>query len=143
MEVSGNIAINPVATATADQSTARTRPKHQFTRENAAEMARRSTEARLRREREQESKAAEYDALAAVPEEQFRLKRLQRVRKQLMQIDDMIEQETDAQTLERLARAQGVLSVQEFALAGRPMPGSLRPKGGSDRAKKPAAIEPL
>jgi len=61
------------------------------------------------------------------PEEEYRIRRLARVRAQLEKLDDMISKERDPQKLDRLASAQSRLSAQEFALAGRPMPGSRRP----------------
>lgn len=62
-----------------------------------------------------------------VPSANYVTQRLSRVRAQLDKLDEMIANETDAQTLDRLASAQARLSVQEFALSGRPMPGSRRP----------------
>jgi hypothetical protein len=63
----------------------------------------------------------------AIPTEDFVAARLSRVRAQLDKLDKMIEDEDDPILLSRLADAQSRLSVQEFALAGRPMPGNRRP----------------
>jgi hypothetical protein len=71
--------------------------------------------------------------------------RLSRVREQLDRIDVMMTKETDPQKLDRLASAQAKLAEQERQLAGRPLPGSLRPTGPAkrasifDRAPAPAA----
>jgi len=54
----------------------------------------------------------------------------------LEKLDDMISKERDPQKLDRLASAQSRLSAQEFALAGRPMPGSRRP--ARERRSRPA-----
>lgn len=68
----------------------------------------------------------------------FNASRLVRVREQLEKLDAMIEKETDAQKLDRLASAQSRLSEQERILDGRPLPGSRRPS--SERASR-ATIE--
>jgi hypothetical protein len=52
---------------------------------------------------------------------------------QLDRIDGMIEKETDPMKLDRLASAQARLAEQERLLAGRPMPGSFRPKKPAER----------
>jgi hypothetical protein len=59
----------------------------------------------------------------------FSRARLSRVRRQLDRLDNMMEGETDPQKLDRLASAQAKLAEQERQLAGRPLPGSLRPTG--------------
>jgi hypothetical protein len=53
--------------------------------------------------------------------------RLARVRAQLNRIDDMIERARGFQAVDRLSAASERLTKVEFALAGRPMPGSRRP----------------
>ena len=60
--------------------------------------------------------------------------RLVRVREQLLKLDAMIEKETDAQKLDRLASASAKLSEQERVLDGRPLPGSRRPP--TDKAQR-------
>lgn len=57
----------------------------------------------------------------------YMLRRLTRVRGQLDRLDVMMQTETDPQKLDRLASAQAKLAEQERQLAGRPLPGSLRP----------------
>jgi hypothetical protein len=110
-----------------------------FTTANAREMAARSHTAR--RERAE----ARENALNLAPRvsqtsshqydnDEFIAKRLARVRKQLDRLDGMIEKETDPMKLDRLASAQARLAEQERILAGRPMPGSFRPKKTPERA---------
>ena len=74
----------------------------------------------------------------------YTLRRLARVRLQLDRLDAMIQTETDPQRLDRLASAQAKLAEQERQLAGRPLPGSLRPAGAPKRAsifdRKPASL---
>lgn len=53
--------------------------------------------------------------------------RLARVRKQLRRLDELMDAETDARMLERLATAMTRLAELERVLAGRPLPGSRRP----------------
>jgi len=59
--------------------------------------------------------------------------RLSQVREQLDRITALLAKETDPLSVERLARAMAALSTQEFALAGRPLPGSLRPTAAAAR----------
>jgi len=114
---------------------------------NAREFAAKSHEARRQNKlrREQEAMEAKLAALqqqqnpkpVATPESEdskFILSRLVRVRKQLDRIDSMIEKEKDPMKLDRLASAQARLAEQERLLAGRPMPGSLKPKASSTKA---------
>lgn len=100
------------------------RPAHWFTRENARELQEKGLAAR--KENARNRRLLQSDT--------YRTDRLLRVRKQLERIDQLIESESDARTLDRLASAQARLSAQEFALAGRPMPGAFRPV--KERAKK-------
>lgn len=67
--------------------------------------------------------------------------RLIRVRKQLDLLDGLLESQAvkptlDAQCLDRLASALARLSEQERQLAGRPMPGSLRPRAAKDERRR-------
>lgn len=79
---------------------------------------------------------------AAAQDQVFQAQRLACVRAQLAKIDRMIAEEEDPQRLDRLASAQARLSVQEFALAGRPMPGSRRP-GRETPSKRSGEIGPV
>lgn len=68
--------------------------------------------------------------------------RLEQVRGALRRLDARLQVEQDPLSLDRLARAAAALSVQEFALAGRPMPGQRRP--GPARPTAPAAeVRPI
>ena len=67
-----------------------------------------------------------------VPQDNYHIGRLNRVRIQLDQLDSAITRETgkqqpDGQRLNWLASAQERLAEQERILAGRPLPGSRRP----------------
>jgi len=115
---------------------------HLFTNANAREMAARGNIAKALAKQSREDLIAKANASASLPPDDiYKNQRLARVRKQLERIDAMIEKERDPQKLDRLASAQARLSVQEFALAGRPMPGSRRP--GREKAKGgPQSFEP-
>jgi len=52
---------------------------------------------------------------------------LTRVRKQIERLNGLLDEESDPQRLARLAQAIGTMSERERQLAGRPLPGSLRP----------------
>jgi hypothetical protein len=54
--------------------------------------------------------------------------RLAWVRQHIAKLDRAIERETNARQLNLLTLVQNRLSEQERKLAGRPLPGSLRPK---------------
>jgi len=58
----------------------------------------------------------------------YTAKRLFRVRKQLDRLDEMMAEEDDPQRIDKLASAQARLAEQERLLAGRPLPGSHRPR---------------
>ena len=107
-------------------------------------MAARGNAAKARVKKEREALIAKANAIPSLqPDEIYRNQRLARMRTQLEKVDAMIEKERDPQKLDRLASAQARLSVQEFALAGRPMPGSRRP--GRESTKRPNAgeVEPI
>jgi hypothetical protein len=107
---------------------------YRITPDNARAMAAKSWEARRKRAHEQAEQALTALAMPQqVAEDPFILSRLVRVRKQLDRIDGMIERETDPMKLDRLASAQARLAEQERLLAGRPMPGSLKPKSASTK----------
>lgn len=105
----------------------------QITSANAAEMGRRSAEARrLRKQREAEQRRLEEEQLRealtrAVPNDQYVQQRLACVREQIKRLDNMLLQEVDPQRLDRLAAASARLSEIERQLAGRPGPGQFRP----------------
>lgn len=105
-----------------------------FTAENAAEMARKA--AASRRE------AALMRILCPPPREEpnFADTVLNRVRAQMDLINARLTEQLskdriDPQAIDRLAAAQSRLSEQERILAGRPMPGSLRPTSKSSKSR--------
>ena len=59
--------------------------------------------------------------------EAYIAKRLVRVRKQIDLLSAMLEEEQDPNKIDRLASAIAKLSELERQLAGRPLPGSLKP----------------
>lgn len=64
----------------------------------------------------------------AIPQpDDFTLVTLSRVRDQMSLLADMMKKEKDPARLDRLAAAFGKLAEVERQLAGRPLPGSLRP----------------
>lgn len=114
-------------------------PKILITPETAREYSRKAAEARRAK------KAALASAAAPLPPEppDYTARRLVRVRKQLARLDSMIEQETDPVRLDRLASAQSRLAIQEQNLAGRPLPGSLRPQPEPKRRQAPQDYGPV
>lgn len=122
---------------------ARASRPHLFTNANAKEMAARGNAAKALAKMQREELLAKANAIASVqPDDIYKNQRLARVRKQLERIDAMMEKEREPQKLDRLASAQARLSAQEFALAGRPMPGSRRP--GREKPKgEPRLFEPV
>ena len=125
-----------------DSNASPSRP-HLFTKANAKEMSARGNAAKAVAKQKREELIAKANGNAPLqPDEIYRNGRLMRVRGQLEKLDAMLEKESDAQRLDRLASAQARVSVQEFALAGRPMPGSRRP--GRERPKNdPQYAEPI
>jgi hypothetical protein len=119
-----------------------------FTTANAREMAARSQAARRQRTTQREAAREVAPGLPQTNPQQdddalFIAKRLARVRKQLDRIDGMIEKETDPMKLDRLASAIARLAEQERLLAGRPMPGSFRPKKPPEQARPYLQINPI
>jgi hypothetical protein len=119
-----------------------------FTTATAREMAARSHAARLKRTTQREAARVVAPGFPQAKPQQdddalFIAKRLARVRKQLDRIDGMIEKEIDPMKLDRLASAQARLAEQERILAGRPMPGSLRPKKPPEQARPYCKVSPI
>jgi hypothetical protein len=106
-----------------------------FSRENAAEMQRRGVEARLSA-KETALVAALSPDIEAQNAEMHRKLRLLRVRRQQEKIDALIEGETDAGKLDRLASAAMRLNEQERQLSNRSLPPTL--KAPAPRTKRPA-----
>lgn len=113
-----------------------------------------------RREREAQAKA-EHDRLLALvkeqeqlkleesakselermtPDDRYRLERLSKVRKQIRFVDSLLESSIDADQISKLATASAKLAEQERLLAGRPTPGSNKPK--SSKSKVSSDFEP-
>ncbi len=103
-----------------------------ITKENAVEMQRRSAAAQRAR------KEAQLKAVADIPldSEEFRMRRLNRVRAQLERVDRMIERETDPSRLDRLASAVARLNEQERQLSNRSMPPTLKANAIQARPKR-------
>lgn len=110
-----------------------------FTPETAADMAKRSWESR--RLAEAERLKAEQEAAAnpqPAPETlDFAKQRLIRVRTQLDRLDAMAAEELDTKRLKELADATSRLQEQERQLAGRPLPGTLKPSQAKQRRPEP------
>jgi len=98
-----------------------------FTRENAATYARLANQARKANRRDIAEAMAKRLRDLTPPNPSYQEIRLARVRAQLDKLDAWILSEKDPQKLDRLASAQAKLAEQERQLAGRPMPGSLKP----------------
>ena len=106
-------------------------------------MAARSHEARRLRLAQAELHADGSTAYQAPVADQYRLSRLARTRKQLAQVDRMLEAATDAREVKSLADALARLADMERILAGRPLPGSRRPRAEHSRPDQRVSAEPL
>lgn len=98
--------------------------------ENAKLLAKKSWDAR----RAKKQAAQEIEQASNQPSkplqkasDDYTASRLVRVRKQLNMLDKMLEEESSAQAIDKLASAIAKLSELERTLAGRPLPGSFRP----------------
>ena len=118
-----------------------------ITSANAAEMGRKGVIERKNKtiEREAERKALITAVAALTPPklpappkqpnadpataqaDKYLRRRLKRVRKQIDRVSDMLDEEEDPQKLDRLAAALERLCELERVMAGRALPGSLRP----------------
>jgi len=96
-----------------------------FTAENAREMQAKGVQTIKAR---METLRNTVATLVNDPSIDFQKVRLARVRAQLARVDEMIDEETDPKLLNQLAQAQDRLAEQERKLAGRPLPGSHRPR---------------
>ena len=110
-----------------------------FTSENAAEMGARSQA--LRKQRLEELRLA-ANPVPLPADNSYSERRLSRVRNQIESLSDMLDKEDDAQKLDRLASAIARLSEIERQLAGRPLPGSRRPRE-EPADPGPSAMPPL
>ncbi len=105
---------------------------HAFTKENAKEMARKATQARIQREareRVELEHARTLDETAiALAADEYRLSRLTRTREQLADLDREWKQCDNAKDRKSLSDAIGRLSDLLFALSGWSKPGLTRPR---------------
>ena len=84
--------------------------------------------------------SATSERLPTFPDD-FAILRLRRLRDQLDRVDALMVGEKDSKRLKELADASARLSAQEFALAGRPMPGTLRPAAEGARGGRRSRAE--
>lgn len=117
------------------------RPKHYFTPENAADMAKRGNITRHRnRQLKMEMLKRIQDKLENLDKielscdstDDYLKERVSRTREKILKIENMIDSCTQPKELDQLASALTRLSELERILSGRPLPGS----------KKPAAERP-
>jgi hypothetical protein len=102
-----------------------------FTRETAAIASIKGNASRWSRPRVSQAPAAIPEIVPELAND-FALRRLNRVREQLDKLDALASGEKDTKRLKELADATTRLSEQERILAGRPLPGSRRPKEGRE-----------
>jgi hypothetical protein len=100
-------------------------PTAYFTKENARQMQAKGI---LLRKQRMDAICNTVKTLVDDPSTDYQKVRLARVRAQLARVDEMIDEETDPKLLNQLAQAQDRLAEQERKLAGRPLPGSHRPR---------------
>jgi uncharacterized protein (DUF1501 family) len=108
-----------------------------FTKENAKTMQIRSAESRRLRA------AVVADALPSEQEQpcsEYTIRRLSRTRKQIAQVDAMLEREEEPRNVKALADALGRLTEIHRILSGQPLPGQLRPR--EPRAASQATTAP-
>lgn len=106
-----------------------------FNRENAKLYAAQAVLKRRLNKIERVKQSAELEQSKAVAEvkagqapcDDYRAKRLLRVRKQISRLETMLDDEQDPQKIDRLCSALARLSEIERQLAGRALPGSLKP----------------
>lgn len=113
-----------------------------FTVENASYFGRRSVEAKRQRALNPPPTPA-VTVLPPLQSEGYIADRLACVRRQLANLDRALQSlserlcagddDVDAGQIDRLASAQARLAEQERQLAGRPLPGSLKPRNGPAR----------
>ena len=109
----------------------------QFTAANAADMGKRGAEARW-------NKPAIETPIAEQPAIDYTTIRLMRVRKQLDRLDALASEETDPKRCKEFADATSRLQEQERQLAGRPLPGTLKPSARQPkRTEPPEPIQPV
>jgi hypothetical protein len=113
-----------------------------FTADNAVEMGRRSAEIKKQRKEHPPAPPA-APVVIEQPTDDFTGSRLARTREQMVKLDGMIADCEDAKELKALCDALARLSEIERVLAGRPLPGALRPGREKRRTPQGAAYEPV
>ena len=109
-----------------------------ITSENARELQRLGVEARLARQKLQEERLKLAEESLDFPS-----RTLSRVRAQIETLLDDLGKERDPQRIDRLASALGRLNEIERQLAGRPMPGSLKPSAKQPRVTPQVEPTPI
>ena len=109
-----------------------------ITSENARELQRLGVEARLARQKLQQERLKLAEESLDFPS-----RTLSRVRAQIETLLDDLGKERDPQRIDRLASALGRLNEIEHQLAGRPMPGSLKPGAKQPRVTPQAEPTPI
>jgi hypothetical protein len=118
-------------------------------RENAARSVAARKQAREQRLANRNGEAAQEPLAAEEQEssnEEFRVRRLSRVRLQQAELDDRIEKQMrrgDAKVIQALAQASRSLCEQEFSLSGRPWPGNRRHAMEQPRSRQVINLAPL
>ena len=120
-----------------------------FTRETAQVFARRSHEARARnklaRLEAETNPVIASQSLAQLAQDCFAGNTLKRVRKQIALVQDSIDDaitSCESKQLKEYTDSLRVLGEIERQLAGRPLPGSLRPKAEKAKRIASAQVEP-
>jgi hypothetical protein len=108
-----------------------------FTSANARAMAARAVQARADRKalagHVPEQAKISWNAPTDTGTDHYRVKRLLRTRRQIDMLDKQLESTTDYKALKSIADAIARLSEIERLLAGRPLPGSNRPRSEKPR----------
>ncbi len=110
-----------------------------ITCENARELGRKGNLIRWSRPKPENPIATPIANPTIEPD--FASQRLVRVRQEILRQDEMQKASKDPDEIEKLSRSLKALSEQERILAGRPMPGSLKPS--SKPARRLAPAEPM
>lgn len=110
-----------------------------ITAENAKELAKLSRAARLR---SKETNALQLPDIADPSQKAYIHRQIGRVRKQIDSLFSMLHAETDPNAIDRLAAALAKLCEIERQLAGRPLPGSLRPVRETKAARATITLTP-
>ncbi len=110
--------------------------------ENAADLARKSWDARRQAKAAAEQAEQQKHEQKLLPQDDYIQRRIARVREQIEMLSDMLDQEEDPNKLDRLASAIDRLDEMERKHAGRPLPGSLKPSQPRQQQRS-ATVEPI